>query len=248
MTDIFCFLLSFRCLLAEEFHERIFKTMAKNSTKKMADDVKKETSAATGVKAAPTVKEVKEIKPAAEVKAVKEVKADAPAKVAKPATEKAPKTAKPAAKTKAAPKATKSAPAKTAKTAAAKPAAEPAKAAPKKKSSRKPKAVEIGDICAKLYKKVDKNKAAKIKDLIAADVEIWGWEDGTNKHLFVEVLDGSVRVEPYDYVDCTLRAHISFADAIAFLDGKLSLADALSAGKLNANGNVAAAIKLAEIL
>ena len=105
----------------------------------------------------------------------------------------------------------------------------------------------IGDICAKLYKKIDKTKAAKIKDLVAADVEVWGWEDGTNKHLFVEVLDGKVRVEPYDYIDCTLKAHISFADAIAFLDGKLTLADALAAGKLNANGNVGAALRLAGI-
>lgn len=226
--------------------------MAKNSTKKMADDVKAVKPAVAEVKTAPAAKEakpvVKEAKPAAkETKAaneVKEVKKDAPAKAVKATAE------KPAAKA-AAEKPAKAAAEKTAK--AAKPAAK-AKApkadavAPKKKPGRKPKPVEVSDICAKLYKKVDKTKAAKIKDLIAADIEIWGWEDGSNKHLFVEVQDGAVRVEPYDYVDCTLRAHISFADAMAVLDGKLTLRDALVAGKLNVYGNLAAAVKLAEII
>lgn len=218
--------------------------MAKNSTKKMADDVKAVKPAVAEVKTAPAAKEakpvVKEAKPAAkETKAaneVKEVKKDAPAKAvkataekpaAKAAAEKTAKAAKPAAKAKA---------------------AKADAAAPKKKPGRKPKPVEVSDICAKLYKKVDKTKAAKIKDLIAADIEIWGWEDGSNKHLFVEVQDGAVRVEPYDYVDCTLRAHISFADAMAVLDGKLTLRDALVAGKLNVYGNLAAAVKLAEII
>ena len=209
-------------------------TMAKNPAKKTAEAIKTEKAAAPAKAAAPV-----EAKPAP----VKEPKPEVKAAPAKPAEKAAP--------VKAAAKAEKKpAPAKEAKPAAKKPAAKASKAAPaepKKKGGRKPKPVMIGDICAKLYKKIDKTKAAKIKDLVAADVEIWGWEDGTNKHLFVEVLDGKVRVEPYDYIDCTLKAHICFADAMAFLDGKLSLADALAAGKLNANGNVGAALRLAGI-
>ena len=207
--------------------------MAKNPAKKTAEAVKEK--AAAPAEAAAPAKPV-EAKPAPVNETKPEVKA-APAKTEKSAAKPAEKAAKPAAKA--------------AKSAAKKPAAKAAKAAPaaepKKKGGRKPKPVMIGDICAKLYKKIDKTKAAKIKDLVAADVEVWGWEDGTNKHLFVEVLDGKVRVEPYDYIDCTLKAHISFADAIAFLDGKLTLADALAAGKLNANGNVGAALRLAGI-
>ncbi len=213
------------CLTAEVFFERNLMTMAKNPAKKTAEAIKTEKAAAPAKAAAPV-----EAKPA-------------PVKEAKPEVKAAPvKAAAKAAK--------KPAPAKEAKPAAKKPADKAAKAAPaepRKKGGRKPRPVMIGDICAKLYKKIDKTKAAKIKDLVAADVEIWGWEDGTNKHLFVEVLDGKVRVEPYDYIDCTLKAHICFADAMAFLDGKLSLADALAAGKLNANGNVGAALRLAGI-
>lgn len=208
--------------------------MAKNPAKKTAEAIKAEKAVAPAKAAAPA-KPV-EAKPAPVKETKPEVKA-APAKTEKAAAKPAEKAAKPAAKA--------------AKSAAKKPAAKAAKAAPaaepKKKGGRKPKPVMIGDICAKLYKKIDKTKAAKIKDLVAADVEVWGWEDGTNKHLFVEVLDGKVRVEPYDYIDCTLKAHISFADAIAFLNGKLTLADALAAGKLNANGNVGAALRLAGI-
>ena len=208
--------------------------MAKNPAKKTAEAIKAEKAVAPAKAAAPA-KPV-EAKPAPVKETKPEVKA-APAKTEKAAAKPAEKAAKPAAKA--------------AKSAAKKPAAKAAKAAPaaepKKKGGRKPKPVMIGDICAKLYKKIDKTKAAKIKDLVAADVEVWGWEDGTNKHLFVEVLDGKVRVEPYDYIDCTLKAHICFADAMAFLDGKLTLADALASGKLNANGNVGAALRLAGI-
>ncbi|MGN0650784.1 MAG: SCP2 sterol-binding domain-containing protein [Oscillospiraceae bacterium] len=167
-----------------------------------------------------TVAEVKE-NVAAEVKA-------APAKAAekKPAAKKTVKTAeaKPAAKA-----------AKTTKSAAKKPAA---------KAPRKAKQVTIEDIVAKLYAKTDKEKAAKLEGTIAVDIEVYG---AINGHLYLEVKDGAVAVEPYAYEDYTVRAAINADDAVAFVNGKLTLAEAFTKS-LYAEGNIGAALKIAAIL
>ena len=194
---------------------------------------------------------VKKNKAAAEVKA-EEVKAveTVPAKADKPAAKKAApaKEEKPAAK-KAAPAkeekpaAKKAAPAKAEKPAAKK--AAPAKA--KKPAAKKVKEVSLEDICAKTAKLIDSAKAAKLTDKIAVDIEVWGWADGSQKHMYIEVKDGKATVAPYGYDECNFRAYISYADAVDFANGKLTVKDALIGGKLNAIGVVGDAVKLASV-
>ena len=207
--------------------------MAKNTAKKTTAAAKP-----AEVKAAPAAEAAKVSAPAQAAKPVEK----APAKEVKAPAKEVKAPAKETKKTSA--KTAKAAKTPAAKTPAAK-SAEPKK--PGRKPGRKPKPLALGDVCEKLYKKIDMTKAGAVSDLVAADVEIWGWEDGTNKHIFVEVVDGKVRVEPFDYLDCTLKVYISYADAKAFLDGKLTLNEALVSGKLNAIGNVAHAVKLAGI-
>lgn len=174
-----------------------------------------------------------------------EVKA-APAKAAekKPASKKTTKTAetkpsaktaetKPAAKTVETKSAAKTA--KTTKTAAKKPAA---------KAPRKAKQVTIDDIVAKLYAKVDKEKAAKLEGTIAVDIEVYG---SLNGHLYIAVKDGEVSVEPYAYEDYTVRVAINAEDAVAYVNGKLTLAAAFDKS-MYAEGNIGAALKVASIL
>lgn len=174
-----------------------------------------------------------------------EVKA-APAKAAekKPASKKTTKTAetKPAAKTAETKPAVKTAEtksaaktAKTTKTAAKKPAA---------KAPRKAKQVTIDDIVAKLYAKVDKEKAAKLEGTIAVDIEVYG---SLNGHLYIAVKDGEVSVEPYAYEDYTVRVAINAEDAVAYVNGKLTLAAAFDKS-MYAEGNIGAALKVASIL
>ena len=174
-----------------------------------------------------------------------EVKA-APAKAAekKPASKKTTKTAetKPAAKTAETKPAAKTAEtksaaktAKTTKTAAKKPAA---------KAPRKAKQVTIDDIVAKLYAKVDKEKAAKLEGTIAVDIEVYG---SLNGHLYIAVKDGEVSVEPYAYEDYTVRVAINAEDAVAYVNGKLTLAAAFDKS-MYAEGNIGAALKVASIL
>ena len=182
-------------------------------------------------------------------KAVKAPAAEKTAKVTAPAAEKAVKAAKPAAKKAAAkPAAKKTAAAKPAakKTAAAKKA--PAKAAKAAKPDvKKPKVVGIDEMCKKLEKLVDKKKAAAVKANVAVDVKVWGWADETDRHFYIEIKDGALTISPFEYNAASFEAYISYDNILQFLNGKLTLANAIASGALNANGNIPAALALGNI-
>lgn len=142
--------------------------------------------------------------------------------------------AKPAAKTVA----KSSASTKTAKTAktAAKTTA--------KKTGRKPKPVTIDTICSLIAKKAGK---PKFKDSIAVDIEVWGFEDGSNHKMYIELKDGNVSVMPHTYDEKDFRVSLSFANAMDFANGKLTLEKLLESKDFYAEGNIVAALKLASI-
>ena len=172
-------------------------------------------------------------------KAVKAPAAEKTAKVTAPAAEKAVKAAKPAAKKAAAKPAAK-------KTAAAKKA--PAKAAKAAKPAvKKPKVVGIDEMCKKLEKLVDKKKAAAVKANVAVDVKVWGWADETDRHFYIEIKDGALTISPFEYNAASFEAYISYDNMLQFLNGKLTLANAIASGALNANGNIPAALALGNI-
>lgn len=172
-------------------------------------------------------------------KAVKAPAAEKTAKVTAPAAEKTVKAAKPAAKKAAAKPAAK-------KTAAAKKA--PAKAAKSAKPAvKKPKVVGIDEMCKKLEKLVDKKKAAAVKANVAVDVKVWGWADETDRHFYIEIKDGALTISPFEYNAASFEAYISYDNMLQFLNGKLTLANAIASGALNANGNIPAALALGKI-
>ncbi|MGN0670185.1 MAG: SCP2 sterol-binding domain-containing protein [Oscillospiraceae bacterium] len=185
----------------------------------------------------------------------------------KPAAEKAVK-ATPVAEKTAAPVAEKTAPAvekkAAAKPAAKKPAAKtaaakktdtakkaPAKAAKTTKTAKpavkKAKVVGIDEMCKKLEKMVDKKKAAAVKTNVAVDVKVWGWEDETDRHFYIEIKDGALTISPFEYNAASFEAYISYENMLQFLNGKLTLANAIATGALNANGNIPAALALGSI-
>lgn len=158
-----------------------------------------------------------------------------PAKTTKPAAKSTAKTAaKPAAKT-TVKKTTKA----SAKTAVAK--------APAKKGGRKPAPVTIDTICAKLEKKIDKRKVSAVKEKIAVEIEVWGFEDGSNSYMYVEVNEGKVTVAPHDYKEKSFRVSLSFANATAFVNGNITLKKLVESGDFYAEGNIASAVKLSAI-
>lgn len=162
-----------------------------------------------------------EAKPAAEKKAPAEKKTAAKKPAAKkPATK---KTAKPAAKKTAAKKTTVKAEEK------------PAKRAYNRK------VLTAADIATKLAKKLDAKKAADINGKIAVDVKLYGQFEA---HIYIEVKDNKLTVAPYDYIERDIEAAISVENALAIINGKLTIADALADGRLYAFGNIGAAAKL----
>lgn len=201
-----------------------------NAKKTAAPAAKTEAKAAAPVEkkvAAPAEKKAEA--PKAEVKAAPAAEKKAAAKPAakKPAAKKA--AVKPAAKKPAAKKAA-------AKPAAKKPAA---KKAPAKKE------ITVADVAAKLAKKLDAKKAAAIEGKCAVDIKLYGQFEA---HMYIEIKDGNLNVAPYDYVERDIEAAVSVENALAIIDGKLSIADALADGRLYAFGNIGAAAKLMKLL
>lgn len=141
----------------------------------------------------------------------------------------------------AAKRAAKKTPTKTGKTTSKK--ATPAA----KKTVRKPKPITIETICGLLDKKISKEKAAKIKETIAVDIEVWGFEDGSNQKMYIEVMDGKVSVMPHSYDAKSFRVSLSFSNAMNFVKGKTTLAELIESRDFYAEGNIVSALKLAAI-
>ena len=195
----------------------------------------------------------KEKKVAAAANKTAAVKSETASKVETAKTAAAPKAPakKPAAKKPAAKSPAKSSAKTASKTAAKAPAKSASKTvakAPAKKAVKKAPAVTIETICDKLEKKLSKSKAKEINGKVAVDIEVWGFEDGSNARMYVEVNDGKVSVAPYPYDAKDFRVSLSFANAKAFVDGKLTLKELLDDSEgFYAEGNIVSAIKLASI-
>lgn len=156
------------------------------------------------------------------------------------------------AKTTAAKKpATKSTASKTAakstKAAVKAPAKKPAAKRTAAKRTAKPKPVTIDKICGLIENKIDNTKAKSIKGTIAVDIEVWGFEDGSNHYMYIEIKDGNVSVMPHSYDARDFRVSLSFANAMEFANGKIDIAKLLEAKDFYAEGNIAAAVRLASV-
>lgn len=112
---------------------------------------------------------------------------------------------------------------------------------------RKPKPITIDTICKLVEKKIVKTKATAIKTNIAVDIEVWGFEDGSNYHMYIEIMGGKVSVMPYSYDGKDFRVSLSFANAMDFANGKITLDKLLESKDFYAEGNIVAALKLASI-
>ena len=102
-------------------------------------------------------------------------------------------------------------------------------------------------MCKKLEKLVNKEKASAVKTNVAVDVKVWGWADEIDRHFYIEIKDGVLSISPYEYNAASFEAYISYENILRFLNGKLTLNDAIATGALNANGNIPAALALGSI-
>lgn len=167
------------------------------------------------------------------------------AKPEKPVEVKASKTAEVKAAPAETPKAARKPAAKATAKNAVKPAAK-ADSAPKKRAGRKPKPITVNDVVAKIYKRIDKaaGKQVAAEGRAAVDIKLYGsFED----HMYIEVKDGKVSVEPYDYIERDLEAAVPVDVALAIADGKTTIKEAVENGSLYVFGNVQFALKFAKL-
>lgn len=185
-----------------------------------------------------TAKTETAVKPAKETAAVK------------PVEEKPVEVKTKAAEVKAAPAVTpKAAKKPAAKPAAAKKTEKPAakaETAPKKRAGRKPKPITVNDVVAKIYKRIDKAAGKQIAEegRAAIDIKLYGPFEA---HMYIEVKNGNVSVEPYDYIERDLEAAVPVDVALAIAEGKVSVKEAVENGSLYVFGNVQFALKFAKL-
>lgn len=167
------------------------------------------------------------------------------AKPEKPVEVKAGKTAEVKAAPAETPKAAKKPAAKTTAKNAVKPAAK-ADSAPKKRAGRKPKPITVNDVVAKIYKRINKSAGKQVaaEGRAAVDIKLYG---SFEAHMYIEVKDGKVSVEPYDYIERDLEAAVPVDVALAIADGKTTIKEAVENGSLYVFGNVQFALKFAKL-
>lgn len=167
------------------------------------------------------------------------------AKPEKPVEVKAGKTAEVKAAPAETPKAARKPAAKTTAKNAVKPAAK-ADSAPKKRAGRKPKPITVNDVVAKVYKRINKvaGKQVAAEGRAAVDIKLYG---SFEAHMYIEVKDGKVSVEPYDYIERDLEAAVPVDVALAIADGKTTIKEAVENGSLYVFGNVQFALKFAKL-
>ena len=143
------------------------------------------------------------------------------------------------------PKAARKPAAKTTAKNAVKPAAK-ADSAPKKRAGRKPKPITVNDVVAKVYKRINKaaGKQVAAEGRAAVDIKLYG---SFEAHMYIEVKDGKVSVEPYDYIERDLEAAVPVDVALAIADGKTTIKEAVENGSLYVFGNVQFALKFAKL-
>ena len=82
-------------------------------------------------------------------------------------------------------------------------------------------------------------------DFLAVQINIEGEENGV---FYVEVKDGRISVEPYEYYDRQCAITISDADFSKLMRGKLDAVKAYDEGRLRVEGDAGRALQFSELL
>ncbi len=82
-------------------------------------------------------------------------------------------------------------------------------------------------------------------DFMAVQINITGDDPGV---FYVEVKDGKINVEPYEYYDRQCALTISSDDYIKLVTGKLDPVFAFTTGKLKVEGDLGKAIEFSKLI
>ena len=101
------------------------------------------------------------------------------------------------------------------------------------------------ELVAKLQSAYGKHDASKIKEHLAIQFNVRGEADGA---LYLEILDGKIYVEPYEYYDRDILVTISAENLIAMAEDRLDVLDAYNNGLLTAEGDLGKALLLKDVV
>ena len=101
---------------------------------------------------------------------------------------------------------------------------------------------QIVEKVKKALKKVD---ASGVKEHLAVQVDVYGEGEGA---FYIEVKDGKVDVQPYEYFDHDLRIRCTAGEIISIVEGKKKIIEEVAAQNIEALRNVARIDDLAELL
>ncbi|MDE6762700.1 MAG: SCP2 sterol-binding domain-containing protein [Oscillospiraceae bacterium] len=88
------------------------------------------------------------------------------------------------------------------------------------------------------------NDASGIGEHLAVEVDITGEGAGA---FYIELKDGKLFVEPYEYYDRDCKLIVSGEDFIKICDGSLDAVKAFTNGSLKIEGDIDKALKISEI-
>ena len=85
-----------------------------------------------------------------------------------------------------------------------------------------------------------------VQGTMAFQINIEG--KAVNGIFYIEIKDGQVHVEPYEYYDRNAIIHINATNWIKFINGKLNPVVAFTTGKLSVDGDINAALEMIKFL
>lgn len=100
-------------------------------------------------------------------------------------------------------------------------------------------------VFSKIKKEMNTIDPSVINGKLAIQITLTGLGGGT---FYIEVLNGKLSVEPYDYHDRDAALTISIGDFKKLVDKKLDPIEAFNSGKLIVDGSVEKSLELVKLL
>lgn len=103
----------------------------------------------------------------------------------------------------------------------------------------------VEQLIGKVYNRLKDQDLSGTQGRLAIEVKLTGKITGV---FYIEVLDGVLSVEPYEYIDHDAVIALTMTNFDRILSGKLNPQVAFAEGKLKIEGNVDKVMLLAELL
>ncbi|MBO6116449.1 MAG: SCP2 sterol-binding domain-containing protein [Ruminococcus sp.] len=104
--------------------------------------------------------------------------------------------------------------------------------------------MSFDELLARVRNIADKVDASGV-EFLAVQVNITGADGGV---FYVEVKNGVISVEPFEYIDRNCEITISMDNFVKLMEGKLDPIAAFTLGKLKVNGDIGKALDFAKII